>query len=321
MNKSTKRRLKIGTRNSKMARTQTDFFVSKLCEKFPGTEYSIIPVTVSGERDYARPIAELGIQGAFVKELEEALLNDEIDIVVHSLKDLPTTLPPGLSLACVSAREDVRDVLVSKNNLGLQQLAPGSSIATSSRRRVSQLSAVRNDLVFMDIRGNVPTRIDKLDDGYCDALILAACGLKRIGFANRISEYLDLEISLPVPGQGALGIECRLADHEVIHKLQTLDDVKTRFEITAERAFLAEVGGGCSMPVGALAIFQSLGQLTLTGCITSLDGKQVFREAMTATATEAEELGINLANHLLEKGARAIVQELRALTPLAVSPP
>ena len=157
MNKA-ERRLKIGTRNSKMARIQTDFFVAKLTEKFPGTECSIIPVTVSGERDYARPIAELGIEGAFVKELEEALLNDEVDLVVHSLKDLPTRLPPGLTLACVCAREDVRDVLVSKNNLTLSQLPAGSRIATSSRRREAQLKSVRNDFVFMDIRGNVPTR-------------------------------------------------------------------------------------------------------------------------------------------------------------------
>ena len=175
MNKPDNRRLRVGTRNSKMARTQTDFFISQLTKKFPDTEYSVIPITVSGERDYARPIAELGIQGAFVKELEEALLNDEVDIVVHSLKDLPTTLPPGLTLGCVSEREDARDVLVSKNNLTLHKLPAGSRVATSSRRRIAQLNAVRDDLVFMDIRGNVPTRIDKLDDGYCDALSTGGC--------------------------------------------------------------------------------------------------------------------------------------------------
>ena len=321
MTKSDIRRLKVGTRNSRMARIQTDFFVSELAKKFPGTDYSVIPITVSGERDYARPIAELGIEGAFVKELEEALLNDEIDIVVHSLKDLPTTLPPGLMLACVSEREDVRDVLVSKNNLPLRELPVGSSVATSSRRRMAQLRAVRNDLVFMDIRGNVPTRIDKLDDGYCDAIVLAAAGLIRLDMTDRIAEYLDLKMSLPVPGQGALGIECRVADHEVVNKLQALDDVRTRFEITAERAFLAEIGGGCSMPIGALAIFESLSQLTLSGCIVSLDGKQVIKGEMTATATEADELGVNLPKDLLNKGARSIVEELRALSPASVSPP
>jgi hydroxymethylbilane synthase len=304
-----------------MARIQTDYFVSQLSEKFPDTEYSIIPITVSGERDYARPIAELGIEGAFVKELEEALLNDEIDIVVHSLKDLPTTLPHGLTLACVTEREDVRDVLVSTNNYSLHKLPTGARVATSSRRRMAQLKAVRDDLVFMDIRGNVPTRIDKMDDGYCDALVLAAAGLIRLGLTNRIAEYLDLKISIPVPGQGALGIECRLSDHEVANKLQSLDNVRTRFAITAERAFLAEIGGGCSMPIGALAIFESLDKLTLTGCITSLDGKQIIRGEMTATATEAEELGVKLANDLLNKGARAIVEKLRALTPVTVSPP
>lgn len=320
MNKSD-RRLRIGTRNSKMALIQTDLFVSQLHENFPDTECSIIPVTVSGERDYARSIAELGIEGAFVKELEEALLNDEVDLVVHSLKDLPTTLPPGLMLACVSAREDVRDALVSKDNMTLKELPSGSRVGTSSRRRVAQMKSVRDDFIFMDIRGNVPTRIEKLDDGYCDVLVLAASGLIRLDMTDRIAEYLDLQTFIPVPGQGALGIECRIADHESVNKLQALDDARTRFEITAERAFLAEVGGGCSMPVGALARFESLSQLTLTASITSLDGKQTFCQKMTATATEAEELGIKLARNLLNQGAHKIVQELRSLTPAAISPP
>ena len=167
----------------------------------------------------------------------------------------------------------------------------------------------------------MPTRLDKLDDGYCDAIVLAAAGLIRLGLTNRIAEYLDLQISLPVAGQGALGIECRLADHEVANKLQALDDVYTRFEITAERAFLAEVGGGCSMPVGAMAKFESLSQLTLSGCIISLDGRQAFKGEMSAIASEAEDLGRNLATDLLDKGARAIVAELRDSTPSAVSPP
>ena len=321
MSKAEKRRLKIGTRNSKMARIQTDFFVSKLAKEFPGIEYSVIPITVSGERDYVRPIAELGIEGAFVKELEEALLNDEVDIVVHSLKDLPTTLPPGLMLACISEREDVRDVLVSKNNLKLKELPAGARIATSSRRRVAQLTAERDDLIFMDIRGNVPTRIDKLDDGYCDAIVLAAAGLTRLGMTNRIAEYLDLKIALPAPGQGALGIECCVSDHDVVNKLQALDDVRTRFEITAERAFLAEIGGGCSMPIGALAKFESLSKLTLFASVVSIDGKKTIKGEISATATEAEEIGIKLANDLLNKGARSIIEEMRALAPANVSPP
>ena len=329
-NTANNRRLRIGTRGSKMARVQTDLFASMLAAKFPGTEYDIIPITVSGERDYARPIAELGIQGAFIKELEEALLNDEVDLVVHSLKDLPTSLPSNLLLACVCERKDPRDVLISRDNLTFAALPEGSRIATSSRRREAQLKVLRQDLIFMDIRGNVPTRLNKLDDGYCDALILAAAGMIRLELTDRIAEYFDLEISLPVPGQGALGIECRGNDKEVATKLEALDDPQTRFEITAERAFLAEVGGGCSMPIGALGRFADSAKnqddprsasLTLTGCITSLDGLQVIKGEMSADAGKAEELGVKLAKHLLASGAQAIVEDLHALTPVAVSLP
>ena len=176
-----------------MARVQTDLFASMLIAKFPGTTCDIVPITVSGERDYARPIAELGIQGAFIKELEEALLINEVDFVVHSLKDLPTSLPPSLLLACVCEREDPRDVLISKDNLTFAALPAGSRIATSSRRREAQLKTQRPDLVFMDIRGNVPTRLNKLDDGYCDALVLAAAGMIRLRLTDRIAEYFDLK--------------------------------------------------------------------------------------------------------------------------------
>jgi hydroxymethylbilane synthase len=326
-NTAKNRRLRIGTRGSKMARVQTDLFASMLAAKFPGTIYDIVPITVSGERDYARPIAELGIQGAFIKELEEALLNDEVDLVVHSLKDLPTSLPSNLLLACVCERKDPRDVLISKNNLTFADLPEGSRIGTSSRRREAQLKVLRPDLVFMDIRGNVPTRLNKLDEGYCDGLILAAAGMIRLGLTDRVAEYFDLEISLPVPGQGALGIECRSNDKEVMVKLEALDDLRTRFEITAERAFLAEVGGGCSMPIGALGRLGGLSRdprlcdLALSACIVSLDGRRVVKGKMCAPATEAEELGVKLACHLLDAGGLGIVEELRALTPIAVSLP
>jgi hydroxymethylbilane synthase len=319
--KQFKRRLIVGTRASKMARAQTDFFVSEFLTKFPQNECTIVPITVSGERDYARPIAELGIEGVFIKELEEALLNKEVDLVVHSLKDLTTTLPSALALACVYNRIDPRDVLVSQNNVSFADLPTGSRVATSSRRRMAQLRALRSDLSYMDIRGNVPTRIEKLDDGYCDAIVLAAAGLIRLGLDERIAQFFDLEISLPAPGQGALGIECRADDTTLLAQLNALDDPEARFAVTAERSFLSAVGGGCSMPIGAYAKLIAADTILLTACITSLDGKEMIKGEMTAHTSEAESLGKRLAKLLLEQGAQKIVEQLRLLSPATVSPP
>ncbi len=316
-----KRRLIIGTRASKMARAQTDFFISQFLSKFPENECDVVPITVSGERDYARPIAELGIEGVFIKELEEALLNKEVDLVVHSLKDLTTTLPSALTLACVYNRIDPRDVLISQNNVSFADLPSGSRIATSSRRRIAQLRALRNDLSYMDIRGNVPTRIEKLDDGYCDAIVLAAAGLIRLGLDNRIAQFFDLEMSLPIPGQGALGIECRADDSVLLNQLQTMDDEDARVSITAERSFLAAVGGGCSMPIGAYAKLTASKTILLTACIASLDGTDLVKGEMTAPTSEASQLGKRLATLLLEQGGHKIVEQLRRLSPATVSPP
>ncbi len=320
-NTNSSRRLKVGSRRSMLSSIQTESFIAKFLKSFPDSQCEVIPITVSGERDYARPIAELGIEGVFIKELEEALLNKEVDFVIHSLKDLPSTLPNSLALACVCDREDPRDVLVSTNNITFAKLPAGSRIATSSRRRIAQLRVLRDDLHYMDIRGNVPTRVEKLDDGYCDAIILAAAGLTRLGLAHRITEYFDLQVSLPVPGQAALGIECRADDLELVAQLKTLDDANTRFAITAERSFLATVGGGCSMPIGAYAKLTDPQTVLLYGCITSLDGKQVIKGEMSAQVNTAQQLGEQLAKHLLAQGAQTIVDELRSLSPNIVSPP
>ena len=319
LNTKKSRRLKVGSRRSQLSNIQTNFFIAKFLDKFPQNQCEILPITVSGERDYARPIAELGIEGVFIKELEEALLNKEVDFVIHSLKDLPSSLPSSLALACVCDREDPRDVMISASNESFANLPSGSRIGTSSRRRIAQLRAWRDDLTYMDIRGNVPTRVEKLDDGYCDAIILAAAGIKRLGLVHRITEYIDLEICLPVPGQAALGIECRSDDIELVAQLNSLDDPKTRFAITAERAFLATVGGGCSMPIGGYAKLTDAQTILLTGCITSLDGKQIIKGEMSAPLNEAAQLGEQLANHLLKEGAQEIVNELRRLSPNTVS--
>jgi hydroxymethylbilane synthase len=256
----------------------------------------------------------------FVKELEDALLNNEVDIVIHSLKDLPTELPDRLTLACVSNREDPRDVLICQGKVTLDRLPSGSRLATSSRRRTAQLSAVRQDLIFVDMRGNVPTRVRKQEEGECEAIILAAAGLLRLGLSNKISQYLDYDICLPAAGQGALAAECRIDDLEILHLLKQLDDPIVRCAISAERSFLAELGGGCSVPVGALATVDN-GAVLLRGCVAALDGSKVVRNQLSASCSQSDELGKRLAEIMVKDGAEPILDQLRLSTAAAISPP
>lgn len=268
-----------------------------------------------------KPIAELGTRGVFVKELEEALLVCEVDLVVHSLKDLPTNLPAGLTLAAVLDREDPRDVLVSHNNIPFSKLPPGARVATSSRRRAAQLKFLRKDLSFVDIRGNIPTRLRKHDDGDCDAMVLAAAGLIRLEMTDRIAEYFDPSSSTPAVGQGALGIECRSGDERILALLLELDNPSVRAQITAERSFLDELGGGCSVPIGALAAITKDGLLRLDGCVAAMDGSKVFRSSLEAPLDEASELGRRLAAQMLGTEAREVLESLKQLTSNTVSPP
>jgi hydroxymethylbilane synthase len=347
--------IRVGTRESQLARLQTDVVIAELKSNFPEVEFEVHPITTGGDKVLDRPIVELGGRGVFVKELEEALLEDRVDFVVHSLKDLPTDLPDGLTLACVLNREDARDIFVSSKASSFLELAPGSTVATSSRRRAAQLAALRKDLRFVDMRGNIPTRMRKLAEGQCDAMILAAAGLLRLQLADKITQYFDMDVCTPAVGQGALAVECRSGDSKIIDMLKQIEDSATRDEVTAERAFLDILGGGCSVPAGAHAqvherkealLFEESGIagtsfksgsnlnsgssfrpgssnifLTLTGCVASLDGSEVYRDSITGPREYAAQIGKALAKKLQEAGAEKILDELRASTPNVVSPP
>ncbi len=315
--------IRVGTRESKLARLQTDTVIAILKTNFPDANFEVHPITTAGDKVLDRPIVELGGRGVFVKELEEALLEDRVDFVVHSLKDLPTDLPAGLTLACVLSRQDARDIFVSNKASSFMELAAGSTVATSSRRRAAQLSALRQDLKFVDMRGNIPTRIRKLEEGQCDAMILAAAGLLRLEFDDKITQYLDLDICTPAVGQGALAVECRGNDKDILEMLACIEDKDTKDEITAERAFLDVLGGGCSVPAGALAQVQAADQtkLKLTGCVAALDGSEIYRDSISGPREYAHLLGKALAKKLQDAGADKILEELRLSTPNVVSPP
>lgn len=311
--------LRVGTRESALARLQTDIAIAALNAASPGTSFEIVPIKTAGDKILNKPLAEIGGRGVFVKELEEALLEREVDLVVHSLKDLPTQMPEGLALAATLNRGDPRDVLICNSGTRFDQLPPGSRVATSSRRRSAQLLALRQDLTFVDIRGNIATRLRKHDEGQCDAMVLAAAGLLRLGEDARICHFFDTTICTPAPGQGALAIECRTDDSSIFNLLKSVNDASVASAITAERAFLNELGGGCSVPVGALAVVHE-STVELSCCIASLDGTRVFRQMQAAPIEQAEELGRSLAEEMLALGASNILQALLQSTA-SVSPP
>lgn len=321
-------KIRIGTRESKLALLQTDIVSARLKELSHSLEkeieIEIVAITTKGDKVLDRPIAELGGRGVFVKELEEALLRDEVDIVVHSLKDLPTDMPESLALAAVLDRDDPADVLLSKENLSFLDLPAGSRIATSSRRRAAQLLHLRKDIEFVDIRGNIPTRIRKFDEGYCDAIVLACAGLNRLELQGRICQHFSIDTVTPAAGQAALAIECRSKDSDLLQLLQQIEDKEARQEADCERAYLGELGGGCSVPVGASAKVSG-DTLTLTGCIASLDGKELLRESITENIKgnphKAAEIGLFLAKKMLSAGGKKIMDELRRQTPNVVSAP
>ncbi|MBX9690628.1 MAG: hydroxymethylbilane synthase [Candidatus Obscuribacterales bacterium] len=311
----------VGTRDSILARLQTDMALKLLKEKYPHINFEINAAKTSGDKILNKPLAEMGGRGVFVKELEEALLEGSADLVVHSLKDLPTELPNNLTLAATLERADSRDVLLSKNNCSFSELPAGSRVATSSRRRAAQLSSLRTDLQFVDIRGNIQTRLRKLDEGQCDAMVLAAAGLLRLGLSERISQYFSPEESTPAVGQGALGIECRKDDKFVFELLSAINDQRVWACTKAERAFLKKLGGGCSVPVGAHAQFVSDNEIELKACVTSLDGKEIHAGSSRAKAQNAELLGESLAEQLISGGAAKIIEQLLNAAPGNVSPP
>ena len=297
--------IRIGTRGSTLALAQTAWVKGKLKEKFPDARIETILIKTSGDRFLEASVQAIGGKGIFTKEIEDALLKNEIDIAVHSIKDLPTDLSAGLVVAAVPHREDPRDVLVSTGAKKLSDLSAGAKIGTGSLRRTAQLRHYRRDLMIVHIRGNVDTRLKKLDQGECDALVMAAAGLKRIDREEKIAEYISNDICLSAAGQGALGLESREND-SIREQLSFLHDPATFAEVTAERSFLNRLGGGCHVPVGARGVAQGE-KFRLLGVVANPDGSSLFRGETSGCVAHAEELGRELAERLLSQGAQQIL--------------
>jgi hydroxymethylbilane synthase len=293
-------RLIFATRSSALARYQTSHVIRLLQAAWPDLECQEQIITTQGDRVVDQPLPEIGGKGVFTSELESALLVGEVDAAVHSLKDLPVEETPGITIAAVPARDAAFDVLVSANGQTLANLPEAARVGTSSPRRGAQLLACRPDLKILPLRGNVDTRLRKLMSGEYDAIILAAAGLTRLGLQGQITEVLPLDVMLPAPGQGALAVQCRAEDQESLKLLAAIHDPLTFAAVTAERTFLAELGGGCSLPVGAFAQ-KNDGQIILTGGVVAVDGKRAIR--LSAVDREPHELGKRLAHFVLERGA------------------
>ncbi|MCU0571935.1 MAG: hydroxymethylbilane synthase [Syntrophobacteraceae bacterium] len=304
-----RRVLRIGTRGSLLALTQSGFIQRRIEEAWPDVKVELTVIKTTGDKIQDVPLAKVGGKGLFVKEIEEALLAREVDLAVHSMKDVPAVLPGGLIIGVVPAREDPRDVLVTHKGSGLTDLPPAARVGSSSLRRAAQIRAHRPDILVENLRGNLDTRLRKLDDGMYDAIVLAAAGLHRMGWQDRITAYLEVEDFLPAVGQGALGLELREDDHEVRELLAPLHDQETSIAVQAERSFLETLEGGCQVPIGGHA--RAVGdRLELTGLVASVDGSKIFRITRTAPRDEAVRLGIQVAGELLEAGARSILDEV-----------
>ncbi len=309
------RTIRIGSRKSQLALVQTYWVQEQLQKHFPDRTFEVQTMSTQGDKILDVALAKIGDKGLFTKELEVAMLQHEIDLAVHSLKDLPTQLPEQLVLGVVTERENPADALVvhAKHQEKLIDTLPsGAVVGTSSLRRLAQLRHHFPHLAFKDIRGNVNTRLQKLDAGEYDAIILAVAGLHRLGMSDRIHQVIPAEISLHAVGQGALGIECRADDTEVLSLLKAIEHVPTRDRALAERAFLRELEGGCQVPIG-VNTHLSGDSLTLTGIVASVDGKKLVKDTVTGAAQDAEQVGIELAQLLRQQGAQEILDEIFAL--------
>ncbi len=300
------RRLRIASRGSVLARWQSESIRGQLARL--GWRSELVILKTSGDR-VQQAISQIGIKGVFIKELEDALLDWRADLAVHSMKDVPTKVPPGLAFPAICQREDVRDCLVSRSGESLDQLPAGARLGTSSVRRRSQLLHRRPDLEIRELRGNIDTRLHKLATGDYDAIVLAKAGLDRLGWTDRITETLSTEVSLPAVGQGALGLEARVADTDVYELLSQFDDKETRAAVTAERALMAELEGGCQVPLGAWARMDE-GKLVLDACVCSPDGVDHIRERLFGWPADPEKLGRDMAQELLQAGAGRILRLL-----------
>ncbi len=299
----------IGTRQSLLALWQSNHIAARLREKYPDCTVTLKKIVTKGDRILDVPLAKIGGKGLFTKELETALLDGEIDLAVHSLKDMPTVLPEGLCLTAITERANAGDAFVSNKYASIESMPQGAILGTSSLRRKAQLLAVRPDLNIVDLRGNVDTRLRKLDEGTMDAIILAAAGLNRLGYGDRIKEIIPHNFCLPAVGQGALAIECCSANTEVRTMLNFLNDLPTKQSTDAERAFLGLIEGGCQVPIGVHAVTDGL-DITIEAVIASLDGHTILRDTIKGAAADAAMLGQQLGKKMLDQGGRAILAEI-----------
>lgn len=305
------RKISIGTRGSKLALWQAEWVSSEIRKLKPDLEISLAKIKTTGDKILDVPLAKVGGKGLFVKEIEEALLRKDIDIAVHSMKDVPTDLPSGLHLAAICKREDPRDAFITQRSdiKSISDLPKGAVIGTSSLRRSCQLLNIRPDLRIVQLRGNLDTRLRKLDEGQFDVVILAAAGIKRLGFESRITGILPIDISLPAVGQGAIGIECRRDDEFINNLISLLNDPETSVCVQAERAFLKKLEGGCQVPIAAYARIER-GFLVIDGLVGSLSGNRLIRGHTEGRKEVCEELGTKLAEDILSRGAKEILNEV-----------
>ncbi|MGV8074520.1 MAG: hydroxymethylbilane synthase [Syntrophobacteraceae bacterium] len=305
----TDRIIYIGTRGSRLALKQSEMIRSALESIWPGLHVELQIIKTTGDKIIDAPLSKVGGKGLFVKEIEDALLDKRVDLAVHSLKDVPSALPEGLEIGAIPKREDPRDVLLTRHGEDLYGLRAHAGVGSSSLRRAAQIRRLRPDLEVLDLRGNLDTRLRKLQDGVYDAVVLAAAGLHRMGWLDMITAYLDPEEFVPAVGQGALGIEVRSLDVDIRRLLAPLHDPDTACAVDAERSFLRELEGGCQVPIGGHALVH--GQMVvLCGLVASLDGCRIFRSKRSAPRAKANELGRRLARGLLESGARTVLDEI-----------
>jgi hydroxymethylbilane synthase len=300
--------IRIGTRGSMLAKWQAEFVRKKILEA-TGVDAEIVIIKTTGDKMQQASFAQIGGRGVFIKELEEALLNEAVDLAVHSVKDIPTDVPSRLCFPLICRREDTRDCLISAQGETLATLRQGARVGTSSLRRQAQIRHMRPDLDVRELRGNVDTRLRKVESGEYDAILLAKAGFDRLGWSNRISEVLQPDVCLPAVGQGALGVQARQKDTEIADALAPLDDFETRQSIVAERSLLGRLEGGCQVPLGAWARFER-GELVMDAVVCSPDGSQNIRQRAAAPPDQARELGQRMAQMLIESGAREILEEV-----------
>ena len=304
------RKIIVGSRRSKLALTQTNWVIDQLKALDPSYDFEVKEIVTKGDQILDVTLSKVGGKGLFVKEIEQAMLDKEIDMAVHSMKDMPAVLPEGLTIGSIPVREDHRDAFISKNHVALKDLPGGAIVGTSSLRRGAQILSVRPDLEIKWIRGNIDTRLSKLQNEDYDAIILAAAGLSRMGWTSDVvTEFLDPDLCLPAVGQGALSIECRADDSEVLELLEKFACEETTTTVTAERAFLHKMEGGCQVPIAGFAELKDNGDVALTGLVASPDGKTIYKEYMIGR--DPKEVGEKVAESLTKQGAKALIDQVK----------